>query len=325
MAASDHFPRPRTLVGNIIYQITTTLGVISLLSVAGPTFIVMECLEKMAPWTRYRRAYTAKVLERAMNHASPVTSLLRVFTTNVSAHAKSIKESDIKIEHITWRPAKLETNVQETGAIMKICKYDLVVVMSHHLHYRDLLSLSRTCRDWHDCVFPPNDLWRHQRRFKQNTCEGKQKECWSCRSILCKDCAGREIRIDQDLAVAHKDRCKPYCTPCFKRLMRGNVNRVGCNKWKDRRDTALICDTCNRKGKSYYFNSGRRKIMHLIRKADSEHIDCHRCQQPLQQPLRKPGPRWWVCKKRHCEHECRSSCHETWTSQAAPAGGEGEV
>lgn len=289
---SDKFQR-RTVLSQIGYNLSSWLGVVCILSVAGPIFLVFEFFEKVAPWTRYHRAYAAKVCERPVSRLRPILHHVhRAFLV-----ARWDRPREFKSRHLErQRPSDIEMAISVKGPssappIMAICKYDVAVILSQQMHYVDLVNLSQTCRAWYQCLFPEGvEVSKQQERFRGYTCGEDRSECWSCTNTICTGCYESRNKVQQDITPFHIDRCVPYCKTCFRRLMRSNVRRAGCRSHKDRCETVCICSICARNTHYPFMLNGSRKWKHRLKKHCMSIKACGNCAEPLAEE----GPRWWV-------------------------------
>lgn len=312
---SDRFQR-QSFLSRLGYNLSTWLGVICILSVAGPIFLVFEFFEKVAPWTRYHRAYVAKVTERPVSRLRPIMHRLHevVFSAGWRIrHAPSISATRAKSRVAPDLEMGMTKATPAGSPIMNICKYDLAIVMSQQMHYTDIASLSQTCRAWHDCLFPPGvDLREQQSRLESYACKDHsfpyRRECWSCLSIVCPDCCDSNVKIDQDMSMDHLTRCYPYCKDCFRTFAKGRIRRGGCKSTKHRTLTVSVCWPCRKDTREPFLWKGARKWGFRLRQRDLTLRCCGKCSEPMQ----RDGARFWVCRKSDCEHECRSSAHANW-------------
>ncbi|KAJ4362501.1 hypothetical protein N0V83_010595 [Neocucurbitaria cava] len=94
--------------------------------------------------------------------------------------------------------------------------YDMLMLVTEHLHYIDINNLSRVSKSVREAVLPEQDFDRRMKVFKLYTCSNTphKEQCWTCNNQVCADCS-TTISFPQTTILHHLDNCTPYCTPCY--------------------------------------------------------------------------------------------------------------
>jgi hypothetical protein len=72
-------------------------------------------------------------------------------------------------------------------SLAKFLHLDILMLVSQHLHFQDLVSLSATCRVVHDTVFPPDDRKGRMKLLRLYCCDSELRaDCWTCGVPVCK-------------------------------------------------------------------------------------------------------------------------------------------
>lgn len=253
--------------------------------------------------------------------------------------------------------------------------YDMLMAVTEELHYSDVMSLSLVSKSVREAVLPSHDLQRRLGAFKTYTCrDNETRHCWVCSRQICvvwsplyraltahfpitdvvfQDCQ-RTPLVREVTLFHHLHKCRPYCTSCYKTVVKQRPGRVIA------RTKAPHCDCAPRtahpnliqrwfNGSSYYSSKQvsipklprtlcsecnmhdpemltamreRRAKMELkkgLKKDSAKWTTCAKCNGKL-----GTGPRWWICVNTNCEKECRSIVHKSWgrkeKSETAPDG-----
>ena len=221
--------------------------------------------------------------------------------------------------------------------------YDMLILVTGHLHYIDVINLSRVSKSVRESVLPSQDHIRRLTVFKVYTCLPDQKlSCWACTNQICSDCQQLPL-VPQTTALHHLDNCQPYCTPCYQTHIlrhrpstRARVSDPYCKcapeparprnlyNWfmngstyytkvqkKLHKIARPVCRNCN-KLPSEDLLTLREKRAKLdlklgLKNTGEKWTNCARtgCGMDL-----GTGPRYWICKKSDCEKECTSTLHK---------------
>jgi hypothetical protein len=221
--------------------------------------------------------------------------------------------------------------------------YDMLILVTDHLHFIDVINLSRVSKSVRESVLPSQDLIRRFTVFKLYTCLPDQKlTCWACTNQICPDCQQLPL-VPQTTALHHLDNCQPYCTPCYQThilrhrpairarvtdpyckcapqparprniyswFMNGNTYYTSHQK-KLHKIARPVCRQCNKLSSEELLALREKRVkldLKLGLKSNGEKwTTCARtgCGRDL-----GTGPRYWICKKTDCEKECTSTLHK---------------
>ncbi|OAG23402.1 hypothetical protein CC77DRAFT_1048292 [Alternaria alternata] len=94
--------------------------------------------------------------------------------------------------------------------------YDMLVMVTEHLHYTDVISLSTVSKSVRQAVLPSNEISRRLAMFRLYTCEpDKKTNCWSCTNQICESCEV-DFPVLESVASRHIENCIPYCASCYR-------------------------------------------------------------------------------------------------------------
>jgi hypothetical protein len=226
--------------------------------------------------------------------------------------------------------------------------YDMLMLVTEHLHYTDMITLSRVSKSVRQSILPTQDLSRRLAVFKTYTCDPEHKvPCWTCNKQTCSDCHILPL-IPQTNTLHHMDKCRPVCTPCYNTHILRNPTRARPSLIHSF-DPWCKCAPVSPRGPNllYLYINGRaryaRKQLSLTRQERPICLQCgwltisellklgeERTKMMLKQGLNAEGekwtkcqnlecgrelgtgPRWWVCRQRGCEKECTDTVHQAW-------------
>jgi hypothetical protein len=220
--------------------------------------------------------------------------------------------------------------------------YDMLILVTGHLHYNDTMYLSLVSKSVRESVLPSQDLARRLQVFKLYTCAPAQKaSCWACSTQICPECRHLPL-IPQTTLLHHLDGCHPYCTPCYKTHIlrrpppgaRLAEPYCRCEPYPARprnmytwfmngktffatHQTKLpklarpVCRECNMRSSEELLalreKKARKELRQGLRSSGEKWMICARmnCGRRL-----GTGPRYWVCRKDGCGKECTSTLHK---------------
>lgn len=65
--------------------------------------------------------------------------------------------------------------------------YDVLPLISHHLHHIDIINLSLVSKRVHKAIFPNSMLDARSQRLRFYTCDNDMKAlCWACNTQICR-------------------------------------------------------------------------------------------------------------------------------------------
>ncbi|KAH7552218.1 hypothetical protein BM1_09080 [Bipolaris maydis] len=231
--------------------------------------------------------------------------------------------------------------------------YDMLMMVTQHLHYIDVLSLSSVSKSVHNSVLPHDDLHRRLTVFKRNTCRdgGVMNPCSVCWIPMCSDCA-KFTSFVQSVPLHHLENCIPYCKTCYyqhiavKQTLHGTRHKgIQCEcvpdpPWlytmykrllnprtykgpiQDLREVSVsVCNNCIRlsvkeiKAK----RTARAKVM-LMKGQSVQGHEWDMCMRPFCERPLSAGPRFWICSRQGCHKECTSSLHQAWGEATQEVG-----
>jgi len=76
---------------------------------------------------------------------------------------------------------------QEVSLSQFLGIYDMLMAVTEHLHYSEIIHLSRVSKSVRDSVLPAHDFARRLETFRRYTCAttGRKKDCWTCGKQVC--------------------------------------------------------------------------------------------------------------------------------------------
>jgi hypothetical protein len=237
--------------------------------------------------------------------------------------------------------------------------YDMLILVTGHLHYIDITNLSRVSKSVRESVLPSHDLARRLTVFKLYACLPAQKlTCWTCSNQICADCQ-QLPEVPQTTVLHHLESCQPCCIPCYKtHILRpsstvrlATTSHCTCapipkrprnpytwfmngNGYYIRSQSTLkrvarpVCRECNKRtSKELLARREKWAKMQLklgLKSNGEKWTTCSRadCGRAL-----GTGPRYWVCKRDGCGKECASSMHKAlgWGLEGEALFGEEAV
>jgi hypothetical protein len=222
--------------------------------------------------------------------------------------------------------------------------YDMLMIVTQHLHYVDLLNLSCVSKSVRNSVLPHNDLYRRLTVFKQYTCSELHKSpCSVCSTQVCGDCY-KVASIPQVIPLHHLENCMPYCKSCYYQNIVLSKSLYNARL----KDTACKCAPAPPQPLTIY-----QRLSNLrTRGVSTQHLRtvsisvCRECDQlPAEELMSKKveatkvmlkkgqknlgqkwdacarqgcekrldnGPRFWICSRSNCGKECTSVLHQAW-------------
>jgi hypothetical protein len=234
-----------------------------------------------------------------------------------------------------WRKDTLEKykgsgTVDPTSITNFLGVYDILILVTSHLHYVDIQNLSLASKSVREVVIPASGDPRRLTHFRIYTCGRGKERCWVCLNQTCNACCVAR-RLKQTKLCYHLDCCYPYCSTCYFDYVQcmdlGTYSPVcACppstdhpNMWRYATYDAgtyisysyrylrrNICRQCNSLTDTQLLlkrEARTRRELKLPKRVRS--TKCKACEEKLGN-----GPRWWVCK--WCNKECRSYMHAAW-------------
>ncbi|KAH9877884.1 hypothetical protein J1614_003101 [Plenodomus biglobosus] len=215
--------------------------------------------------------------------------------------------------------------------------YDILLLVTKHLHYVDVEVLGLISKSVREAVIPHQDIVHRLSVFKKYTCQnpnrgGMSAKCW--------------IRmVPQTRPLFHMENCTPYCTRCYHKYVlekrpapSQRLTHARCRCGPITAEPSFIMRIVN---SSSYYATAQLKLPRLRRTL------CRLCDSKTDEDLRQsmdhraeinlikgrnklnqvwknctkrgcnralgPGPRWWVCAGCLCGFECRSLIHQAWS------------
>jgi hypothetical protein len=72
-------------------------------------------------------------------------------------------------------------------ALVDFLRFDILTLISNHLHYADMVNLSLTSRPMRQVIFPPGEFHAASQLYKTYTCRSNPRsDCWVCQVPICK-------------------------------------------------------------------------------------------------------------------------------------------
>lgn len=223
--------------------------------------------------------------------------------------------------------------------------YDMLMMVTQHLHYVDVLSLSSVSKSVRNSVLPHDDLHRRLTLFKRSTCRGggARTPCSVCWIPICSDCF-KATSFVQSAPLHHLENCVPYCKSCYyqhvavKQTLQGTRHKgieckcvpdapwlytmykrfVNPNTYRgpiqDLREVpSSVCNTCFQLSVEEIKSKRTAAAKVMLKKGHSVHgYEWSMCMRPLCEKPLSVGPRFWVCTRPGCNKECTSSLHQAW-------------
>lgn len=227
--------------------------------------------------------------------------------------------------------------------------YDILLLVTQHLHYVDIEVLGLVSKSVREAVIPHQDMVHRLSVFEKYTCQnfnrgGMSAKCWVCYKQVCGAC--EHIRmVPQTRPLFHMENCKPYCTRCYHKYVLAKrpapsqrLTHARCRCSPITAEPSIIMRIVN---SSSYYATAQLKLPRLRRtlcrlcdgKTDEDLRQSmeHRAELNLIKGRNKlnqvwksctnrgcnkalgPGPRWWVCGGCLCGFECRSLIHQAWS------------
>ncbi|KAF2126633.1 hypothetical protein P153DRAFT_81620 [Dothidotthia symphoricarpi CBS 119687] len=221
--------------------------------------------------------------------------------------------------------------------------YDMLILVSENLHYRDMMNLSRVSKSIRARVLPTNDYDRRLNIFRTYTCnDGEKTKCWSCPNQTCIGCQQYPL-VALTTLYHHLQNCRPFCTRCYRTQTPGRFDKNPyCQCAPAPAHPNIFLRMVN--GSSYY-QARQSRIPKYVRAVC---MDCHAfTSEELRDRMEKEtkrlvmegrnkdgekwtrcagrgcgkelgmGPRWWVCEadpfgQGQCGKECSSLLHKGW-------------
>ena len=238
---------------------------------------------------------------------------------------------------------------QSTPLAQFLGVYDMLMLVSEHLHYIDLMNLSSVSRSVRGSVLPPNDLHRRICTFRLYTCQYESKtSCWTCPKQTCDGCHQLPL-IPQVGEFHHLECCVPYCKSChykysvcegrgFKSIRLStpecrcapdpakppNVYQLFFSAGKSRKRTERdsqrlqrpVCRECNKLTVEELVEKKTKATKAMLKRG----VNCGgmkwtRCARSGCGKSLGAGPRFWVCSLPDCGKECVSYLHKAWTGR----------
>ena len=223
--------------------------------------------------------------------------------------------------------------------------YDMLMMVTQHLHYADVLSLSSVSKSVRNSVLPYDDLHRRLNLFKQYTCRGggAKTPCSVCWIQICSDCY-KSTSFIQSVPLHHLENCIPYCKSCYYQHVAVKENLTSTRRkgiqckcvpdppWLSimyqrflnpstyrgpiqnlREVPVFVCNTCIQLSVKEIKSKRTAAAKVMLRKGHSVHgYKWDKCMRPLCEKPLSAGPRFWVCTRPSCQKECTSSLHQAW-------------
>ncbi|OAG02043.1 uncharacterized protein CC84DRAFT_981693 [Paraphaeosphaeria sporulosa] len=100
-----------------------------------------------------------------------------------------------------------------------LCVYDVLVMVTTHLHYVDITNLSLVSRRIHKTLLPAKDAPSNfLRTYSCNP--GFKARCYVCPNQICNGCLFRREVKKAQLFYDHLFHCLPHCSKCYLRTLR---------------------------------------------------------------------------------------------------------
>jgi hypothetical protein len=225
--------------------------------------------------------------------------------------------------------------------------YDMLVMVTEHLHYTDVISLSTVSKSVRQAVLPSNEISRRLAMFRLYTCEpDKKTNCWSCTNQICESCEV-DFPVLESVASRHIENCIPYCASCYRtytvRHPRARKNRMKGNppckcgrssqeqtflgrlfKRDDYYTESIssfpidrqVCRNCSQFTKEELFLRKAEEAMVMLKKGLKGNGEkWNKCANLGCCRGLGTGPRYWICKHYNCDNECSSTLHQAWGSK----------
>ncbi|CAO2655360.1 Nn.00g104240.m01.CDS01 [Neocucurbitaria sp. VM-36] len=222
--------------------------------------------------------------------------------------------------------------------------YDMLMLVTEHLHYIDVANLSRVSKSVRESVLPARDFDRRMKVFKIYTCNNPNKaDCWTCKNQICSLCC-HFYYIPQTTILHHVENCQPYCTICYNatilckrpppgahlnnpfcacepvtnpnfllRYMNGPKYYADCQAALQQ-VARLVCIECSVYSDVELLKMREKRAKVELRRGlkvtGEEWTTCANfgCGRSL-----GTGPRWWICSgEEGCGRECTSTLHKAW-------------
>ncbi|KAF2011242.1 hypothetical protein BU24DRAFT_277346 [Aaosphaeria arxii CBS 175.79] len=223
--------------------------------------------------------------------------------------------------------------------------YDMLMLVTQHLHYSDIQSLSLVSKSVREAILPSDTpISVRDLHFRMYTCSSEddindKRPCYVCNAQICKDCACEQT-IKQTYAMWHECTCKEWCTPCYRRLLREHrpnavADSLKCRcappspgfhlfntmiygfKWREQKKFNHpfrdICSHCATIPADELAERRERRSNFELRRAERTYTET--CGNTGCGRILDEGPRWWVCS--NCRFECSAGCHLDWAEKRA--------
>ncbi|KAH7146300.1 hypothetical protein EDB81DRAFT_487107 [Dactylonectria macrodidyma] len=264
-------------------------------------------LAQIVPVVRFAVRYTAKFMYRGKAN-------------------RTVLARKIELSHKAPADGEKSTNLGDSTVLPT----QVVNRITQHLHYVDLVNLSRSSKRLRIVFFGHGDPAKDLDQRRQYCCEGDSKsQCRVCNRQVCETCSNY-TRNRKSYASQHLSRCRPVCTKCFYaefcrsthniQHIRRSKHAASCWSYREKRDieegigqgweTAEepICRLCYAKTDTERMKRIEAQDAAELKRLAKHPLVCNSCKDPL--PPR--GPRWWICTS--CNVECKSHAHPPWAA-----------